>query len=168
MPYQSRTPQITLKLDPFGNLVAELPGPNGSRRNSEPITSIDTIRTILAARLRTNHTTIGLDGDPMIGQIRHWERHLNQSPPTIDPECIWCIAAEMGIDTSEAAFRRAKRDLYKARSRARTSIPYTTAGDGSVRIRRIPTKSRPKHLPQPSRTRRVPIDTSALFDPEDC
>ena len=162
MPYQSRTPQLTLKLDPFGNLVAELPGPNGSRRNSEPITSIDTIRTILAARLRTNHTTIGLDGDPMIGQIKHWEKHL--TPDIIDPECIWCIAAEMGIDTSEAAFRRAKRDLYKARSR--TSIPYTTAGDGSVRIRRIPTKSRPKHLPKPKHLH--PIDTSALFDDEDC
>jgi hypothetical protein len=129
------TPQVLITLSPDGSLIAELPGINGSRRQV-PITSLSSIRTILSAQLSRSPTTIGTDGAPTSGQVRHWEQHT--SIP--DPQCPWCIAAEMGIDTSRAAHTRARRLLQS--QRAQSSHPYHRVGDGSVKVRIIPKQSR--------------------------
>jgi len=144
-----RVPQVILTLTPKGDIVAEFPGVNGGRRQVA-VDSMSTIRTILAAQLRTPTQTVGMDGSPTAGQTRHWEAHLARN--THDPMCPWCIASEMGIDTSRSAHLRAKRALARARLASLTNHQ----GDGSVRIRVIPKKS--KHI---SATR---YSTEALFD----
>jgi hypothetical protein len=161
MKYQSRTPQVILRLSPEGRVVVELPSPSGSRRTEE-VTSIESIRIILAAQLGNTSTTIGLDGAPCIGQITHWEKH--EATGTHDEECPWCIAEYMGVDQSQAAFNRARRELRLARSRGPYQYSYTM-GDGSVRVRKLPTKSKPKHLPKPTAT--INVAASSLFDDEE-
>lgn len=128
----SRTPQVTITLAPDGSLQAEIPT-NGGRRHV-PIESLDSIVTILCGQLRQTPSTIGLDGSPTIGQVRHWEKH--SSP---DPQCPWCIAASMGIDTSLSAYKHAKAALRNAR---RIPAQSYRAGDGSVKVTYLKPKTR--------------------------
>lgn len=127
----SRAPQVLITLAPDGRLVAELPGANGSRRQVT-IESLGTLRNILAAQLRQPASTIGTTGAPTSGQVIHWEQHT-----THNPQCPWCIAREMGIDVSQGAHKRAQRALREQRA-----ATYHRVGDGSVKVRVVPTKSR--------------------------
>jgi hypothetical protein len=155
----SRTPQVILTLNPAGQIVAELPGPSGSRRHLA-INDLDTVHRILASQLKSEPQTIGLDGAPTSGQAIHWEKHMDGDViVSEDEQCSWCIAARMGIDTSEAAYQRAKRELRRSKNRG----PYiysTTAGDGSVRVRIAPTKS------NRIKPRQVAVSLSSLFEEE--
>jgi hypothetical protein len=131
------TPQLIITLAPDGSLIAELPGANGGRRQV-PITSLSTIRTILASQLSQSQShTIGTNAAPTSGQVTHWEKH---SIP--DEHCPWCIADSLGIDTSRRAYKLAHR-----------------VGDGSVKVRYLPTKSR-KISPKE-------VSLDALFDDDD-
>jgi hypothetical protein len=155
----SRVPQVIITLSPDGALQAELPYSGGRRRVT--IESLDSIRQILAAQLRQTPSTIGMDGSPTGGQVRHWERHENEG--IIDPDCPWCIAKSLGIDTSREAYAAARRALYAAREASRTPISKRPAshqvGDGSVRVTIIPTKSR--------KISSRKLDFSTLFDDDD-
>lgn len=69
-------PQIIITLTPSGQLVAELPGQQATRRQV-PIRVSDageTLLRILQAQLQGN-AEIGLDGAPTVKQVQHWERH---------------------------------------------------------------------------------------------
>lgn len=128
-----RIPQVMLTLAPDGSIVAEFPSPNGLRRHV-PISDesgMATIRRILSAQLGNRHTHIGMDGKPTSAQVTHWQEHLAKERN--DPYCPWCIAAELGIDTSEAAYKRARHMLNEQR-RAPTKTPHHYAGDGSVKV----------------------------------
>lgn len=146
----SRTPQVTITLAPDGSLQAEIPT-NGGRRHV-PVESLDSIRTMLCGQLRQTPHTIGLDASPTIGQVRHWEKH--QSP---DPQCPWCIAASMGIDTSLSAYKRAKAALRAQRIQKTQTF---RAGDGSVKVTYLKPKTRKikdSHTP----------DFSAMFEDDE-
>lgn len=129
----SRIPQMMLTLSPNGDIVAEYPTPNGLRRHVE-ITDMDTIRRILSAQLASRPSTIGLDAKPTSAQAKHWQEHLAKNRH--DSYCPWCIARELGIDTSEAAYKRAKALLTQQRKAptARNATPYHYAGDGTIKV----------------------------------
>ena len=86
------TPQLILTLAPGGQLVVELPGANGSRRqvklegSDEDI--IASLLRMLQAQLRSQ-ISIGLDGAPTQAQARHWTRHQGLWG---DPSCPFCIS----------------------------------------------------------------------------
>ncbi len=69
-------PQIIVSLSPNGELVAELPGLNGSRRkvNLKSGSAEKDLIHILKSQLK-NKIEIGLDGAPTQSQTLHWERH---------------------------------------------------------------------------------------------
>lgn len=104
---ESRIPQVIITLSPDGLLQAELPHSGG--RHHVLISSLEDISQILAAQLRQTPETIGLDRAPPNGQIRHWDKHLDKKES--DPNCPWCIAAELGIDTSRKAYFNARKAL---------------------------------------------------------
>lgn len=85
-------PQVIVTLAPNGALIAELPGPNGARRQvplgKDPG---ETLLRILQGQL-SSRVEIGLDGAPTEAQVRHWERHEIWA----DPTCRFCIA-ERGL-----------------------------------------------------------------------
>jgi hypothetical protein len=85
-------PQVIVTLAPNGTLIAELPGPNGARRQV-PLGPKpgETLTRILQNQL-SNRTEIGLDGAPTQAQVRHWERHEIWA----DPTCRFCIT-ERGL-----------------------------------------------------------------------
>jgi hypothetical protein len=155
----TRVPQLILTLTPNDEIVAECTGANGARRHV-PIESLYQIRQILSARLSQTPSTIGMDAQPTTAQVRHWHDH--EEAGTIDLDCSWCIASEMGIDTSRAAFLRARRILLAERARHshKPDPSLHTAGDGSVKVRHLPSRS--KHL-SPS-THQIPISLSSFFD----
>lgn len=104
---ESRIPQVIITLSPDGLLQAELPHSGG--RHHVLISSLEDISQILAAQLRQTPETIGLDRSPPNGQIKHWDKHLDAKQS--DPNCPWCIAAELGIDTSRKAYFNARKAL---------------------------------------------------------
>jgi hypothetical protein len=69
----SQTPQLILRLSPTGNVVAELPGANGSRRVIA-IESLEQVRRILTARLCGEDRRIGYDTAPTQAQVDEWLR----------------------------------------------------------------------------------------------
>lgn len=131
----ARIPQVMLTLAPDGSIVAEFPTPNGLRRHvpipSEPALALETIRRILSAQLGNRPQTIGTDAKPTSAQVRHWQEHLDQGKT--DPMCPWCIAAELGIDTSQSAYKRAQAYL-RAQRRETTRRNFHYAGDGTVKV----------------------------------
>lgn len=134
----SRIPQVIITLSPEGVLQAELPYSGGRRH--VPIEHLDDIRRILSAQLRPHESTIGLDGSPTSGQVRHWDRHENRDIK--DPDCPWCIANELGIDTSREAYFRARKALHNARAKAKPILQSYKIGDGSARVTYLKTKSK--------------------------
>lgn len=162
----SRIPQVLVTLSPSGELQAELPYSGG--RRTVIIESIDSLRTMLAGQLRQTPSTIGLDGSPTSGQVVHWEQH--QAQGLIDPDCPWCIADEMGIDTSPRAYQAARRALHNARARSKKPTPYHYAGDGSVKVtvlktrdRRITSSSKKEAKPIKEKVKKIAADFSAMF-----
>jgi len=126
----ARVSQVIITLAPDGSLVAEFPTPNGLRRHV-PITSLSSIHRILGAQLTNRPQTIGTDAKPTQHQTRHWEQHLDRG--ISDDMCPWCMAAELGIDTSRRAYNRARAMLLAERKQtARRNFHY--AGDGSVKV----------------------------------
>lgn len=85
-------PQIILTLAPGGELKAELPGANGSRRQillqGPAEEQISALRRILQGQLASS-VEIGLDGAPTEAQARHWQRHADAWG---DPNCKFCLA----------------------------------------------------------------------------
>src|SRR5215472_3211214 len=153
----SRVVQLTLTMNPEGSIVAEIPF-NGGRRHIL-IDSFESIRRILAAQLHRSQSTIGTDGAPTQSQVTHWEKHLEQADPVngiilsvqnLQPDtCIWCLAHTMGLATDRRAHNRARAILREQRRAA--THPFTM-GDGSVKVRIIPSadkriksSSTPKH-----------------------
>lgn len=134
----SRIPQVIITLSPEGTLQAELPYSGGRRR--VPVESLSDIHRILSAQLRPHESTIGLDGSPTSGQVRHWDRHENRDIK--DPDCPWCIANELGIDTSREAYFRARKALHNARAKAKPILQSYKIGDGSARVTYLKTKSK--------------------------
>jgi hypothetical protein len=131
-----RVPQVLITLAPDGSLVAEFPTTNGLRRHV-PISEefgIQTIHRILAGQISHTPSTIGLDAKPTIAQVRHWSEHLDQSKTS--DHCPWCIAASLGIDTTERAYKRAVASLQAQRkaSRQQSQQSFHRAGDGSVKV----------------------------------
>lgn len=162
-----RVPQVIITLAPDGTLLMERGGLNGARSQT-PITSLETIRRALASQLRNRESTIGTDGSPTISQVRHWERHLERvdhRTGTIlqiykpDPDCIWCIAHDLGIDTSERAHRRARAILREQR---RISSRPFTMGDGSVTVRKVPARDR--HIKSSTKQETLVMDFEDAFD----
>lgn len=141
----ARVPQVILTLAPDGSLAAEFPTPNGLRRHvpidGEPSEQIASIRRILSAQLGNQPTQIGTDAKPTTAQVNHWQKHLESVDkvsglPTIgkpDPMCPWCIAAELGIDTTEAAYKRSQA-ILRAERKATSRRNFHYAGDGSVKV----------------------------------
>lgn len=81
-------PQVIVTLGPSGDLQAELPSSNGTRRVI-PLKNkgaVESLKRILQEQLEGN-IAIGEDGDPTRHQVWHWESH--QTFP--DSRCIHCI-----------------------------------------------------------------------------
>jgi hypothetical protein len=82
------TSSLTLTLDSDGNLTVQLAATEGRTRPLTLECDIEsTLKRILQARALA-HVTIGLDGNPTEGQVRHWERHETFA----DDRCPWCIS----------------------------------------------------------------------------
>ena len=92
---------------------------------------MESIHRILGAQLTNRPQTIGSDAKPTQHQVRHWHLHLEQN--ISDPMCPWCMAAELGIDTTERAYKRA-RALLLAQRRETNRRSFHYAGDGSVKV----------------------------------
>lgn len=117
-------PQIILTLAPGGELKAELPGANGSRRQvllqGPAEEQIAALQRILQGQLASS-VEIGLDGAPTEAQARHWQRH---GEAWGDPNCKFCLA--------EGRF-----DGGRNRSRRKPiEIAQNGSGSESVKIRR--------------------------------
>ena len=125
-------PQVIISLAPSGELQAELPGSNGSRR-VVPIHDLTSIYRILSAQL-VQPINIGLDSSPTSGQVKHWEKHSIFKVDT----CPWCVAESLGIDVSRKRARPIKMHI----------------GDGSVTVTRYKAKSTSRNP--------KPINLSAL------
>src|SRR5215467_7037917 len=172
----SRVVQLTLTMNPEGQIVAEIPF-NGGRRHIL-IDSFESIRRILAAQLHRSQSTIGTDGAPTQSQVIHWERHLEGADYSdnasvkdskrermdtsgavirvnnLDPDnCIWCLAHTMGLATDRRAHNRARAILREQRKAA--SRPFSM-GDGSVKVRHIPAQD--KHIRSSSTPKHEVID----------
>jgi hypothetical protein len=102
-------PQVIVTLAPNGTLIAELPGPNGARRQV-PLGKNpgETLTRILQNQL-SNRTEIGLDGAPTQAQVRHWERHEIWA----DPTCRFCIA-ERGLHPRQKPKAVADKPMSKS------------------------------------------------------
>ncbi len=101
-------PQIIVTLSPSGALIAELPGPNGARRQIElKSTEVESsLRRMLSAQ-QWQKVQIGEDGAPTAAQVKHWEKHSLWS----DPSCSFCIAEQRFESGAIGTLRsRAKRD----------------------------------------------------------
>jgi hypothetical protein len=96
-------PQVIVTLAPNGTLIAELPGPNGARRQvalgtgirksfGEPVPLVEESLTRILQGQLNSRVEIGLDGAPTQAQVKHWERHEIWA----DPTCRFCIA-ERGL-----------------------------------------------------------------------
>lgn len=146
---ESRIPQVIITLSPDGLLQAELPHSGG--RHHVLISSLEDISQILAAQLRQTPETIGLDRSPPNGQIRHWDKHSDKKER--DPNCPWCIADELGIDTSRKAYFNARRALCTWLA-AKSKHKRPTASTPNITI--IKAKS--------SKISKRKADFSSLFD----
>jgi hypothetical protein len=117
-------PQVIVTLAPNGTLIAELPGPNGARRQvplgSEPG---PTLLRILQGQLNSR-VEIGLDGAPTQAQVRHWERHEIWA----DPTCRFCIA-ERGLHPRQ-------------KPKAVADKPVVVSKSNGVEVRRLSDKDR--------------------------
>lgn len=91
MSKHSRIPQIIVALSPQGELVAELPGHSGSRRQiplSAEGAGASLLRMLRAQSGGQSEHSVGLEGSPTSAQIEHWERHADHPKPT----CQFCLA----------------------------------------------------------------------------
>ena len=127
-------PQVLLTLNAEGSIVAEVPVTTGTPRKQVEITDLQQIRRLLSAQLAKPSPTLSRRIDPgaQSGQVRHWHEHHARNHR--DSECPWCMADELGIDTTYAGYRKAKRALNLARN-------VHKVGDGTVKVRIIPAKS---------------------------
>lgn len=123
-------PQVIVTLSPSGDLQAELPGPNGSRRVVPllPGQQMDTLLRILVAQ-RDGQLSVGEDGAPTMAQAIHWQRHAIFR----DPACPFC-AAEL-------------RQFEVKRSRTRTPKQSHEAGRG-VRVTLVPPRVKGRAKPK--------------------
>lgn len=125
------TPTLRVQLSLDGTLQAVLPGPSATGHPRLVPLSLDhagtSLLTILQAQLARN-ITIGEDGAPTAGQIRHWERH----GVFADPRCPWC--ADEGRTAS-----------HRSASRTRPVVLYERDG---VVVRRVPAKAKGPHQPR--------------------
>jgi hypothetical protein len=117
-------PQVIVTLAPNGTLIAELPGPNGARRQV-PLGPQPgpTLLRILQNQL-SNRTEIGLDGAPTQAQVKHWERHEIWA----DPTCRFCIA-ERGLHPRQ-------------KPKATAEKPVVVSKSNGVEVRRLSDKQR--------------------------
>jgi hypothetical protein len=117
-------PQVIVTLAPNGTLIAELPGPNGARRQV-PLGPQPgpTLLRILQNQL-SNRTEIGLDGAPTQAQVKHWERHEIWA----DPTCRFCIA-ERGLHPRQ-------------KPKAVADKPVVVSKSNGVEVRRLSDKDR--------------------------
>ena len=129
-------PQLILTLSPAGDLLVELPGVNGSRRQI-PVTNLSTLQTILQAQLR-HQTNIGLDGAPTARQVLHWEKHTIRRD-----NCPFCRA--------EAA-----KTKINSKAKTRTKIKTRTSGAGN-RVRSGPGLTNKVLIPDPEGKSLLPI-----------
>lgn len=72
--------QLLLTLSSAGDIIAELPGANGARRQI-PINDLSTIRRILQAQQLSAERRIGHDAAPTVAQVRDWETVINHIAP---------------------------------------------------------------------------------------
>src|SRR5712664_3978120 len=85
------TPQILVTLSPSGDLIAELPGTNGSRRVialRAGAAESALLRILRAQLVAPAPPEIGSDGAPTTRQVRHWTSH----DIFADPQCPFCRA----------------------------------------------------------------------------
>jgi hypothetical protein len=134
-------PQVIVTLAPNGTLIAELPGPNGARRQV-PLGPQPgpTLLRILQNQL-SNRTEIGLDGAPTQAQVKHWERHEIWA----DPTCRFCIA-ERGLHPRQKP-KASRKSLWSCRS------PTASKSGGLAISNAKPSSSGPA---RPSRARPRP------------
>lgn len=88
-------PQLLLTLSRAGDLVAELPGANGARRQI-PIKDLSTVRRILQAQQLSAERRIGHDAAPTVTQVQDWEgiaKHL--APRRLAKSSEW--GEELGL-----------------------------------------------------------------------
>jgi hypothetical protein len=145
----TRTPYIIVRLSPEGKLCMEQSAPNGGRRLT-PLTNLNQLRIILSAQLTYSPQTIGLDGAPTNAQARHWAQHCGSDSSTIifeDPDCPWCLASRIGVDTSKSAFYAAKRELKRQRIEAQRKANPHRMGDGTVVVRTLKPRGKAARLP---------------------
>lgn len=117
-------PQVIVTMTPDGNLCAELPGFQATRRKV-PLKAghvEDSLRRILNDQL-DGHYEIGAEGSPTQQQVRHWESHGTWP----DSRCRFCIA-EGRVKTSK---RRLRREIISKSK--------------DVEVRRIASKTKAKH-----------------------
>lgn len=131
----TRVPQVLVTLSPDGQLIAELPGANGSRRRVELRRGCEaeSLTRMLQAQL-ASQVAIGEDGAPTQAQVRHWERHSVFA----DPRCPHCVH-----DGRSAG----PREL-----RSRKPAPVVLAEHGGVTIRRVAAGKRAAKLIRTSKT----------------
>ncbi len=117
-------PQILVTLSPQGNLIAELPGTQATRRQVPLRTSEagETLLRILQAQANTQ-VELGLDGAPTVKQVQHWERHGTFPSQS----CRFCIAE--GRINPNVRVRRA----------------VTVVVNGDVEVRRVKAGLSAKH-----------------------
>jgi hypothetical protein len=117
-------PQVIVTLAPNGTLIAELPGPNGARRQVPLGPDVGpTLLRILQGQL-SSRVEIGLDGAPTQAQVKHWERHEIWA----DPTCRFCIA---------------ERGLHgRVKPKAVADKPVVVSKSNGVEVRRLSDKNR--------------------------
>jgi hypothetical protein len=129
----SRIPQLIISLSPQGELICELPGHMGTRRQIEIRVSEagETLKRILEGQARDG-IEIGLDGAPTAGQVKHWERHGTWP----DSRCRFCLAEG-----------RAKPD-YSSLRKKRTVVIEKRADGVEIRTKKIAEGTKGKIISQ--------------------
>jgi hypothetical protein len=129
-------PQVIVTLAPNGTLIAELPGPNGARRQvalgsgfrkdmgRDPVPLVEESLTRILQGQLASRVEIGLDGAPTQAQVKHWERHEIWA----DPTCRFCIA-ERGLHPRQ-------------KPKAVADKPVVVSKSNGVEIRRLSDKDR--------------------------
>lgn len=109
-PLRNRVPQIICTLGPNGQLVAELPGHSGSRRQLELRLNgagQSLLRMLQAQASGQSEHSVGLEASPTRAQAQHWERHGEHPSRT----CQFCIIE--GLVSPESRKSANRREVIK-------------------------------------------------------
>ena len=91
-----RQPRVILTLNPDTSEIC-MEVAEGAIRRLIPVTQFETIRNNLQHQLMAAHDhtaiTIGMNAEPTIAQIKHWEDHSRRSTRAkLSSNCPFCIA----------------------------------------------------------------------------